>query len=48
MYEDYQQAAIPHKVIPIQQGLKPNVFNGEGADSLPHKVIPIQQGLKLK
>ena len=37
----------PHKVIPIQQGLKRDTISRviTGA-TLPHKVIPIQQGLK--
>ncbi len=38
----------PHKVIPIQQGLKRKLAAIFERDrKFPHKVIPIQQGLKL-
>ena len=36
----------PHKVIPIQQGLKQSTSEPIGDTFQPHKVIPIQQGLK--
>ena len=39
----------PHKVIPIQQGLKRRLSGSTKkgrSRSIPHKVIPIQQGLK--
>ena len=40
----------PHKVIPIQQGLKQKYTDAETESEAgrPHKVIPIQQGLKRK
>ena len=39
---------MPHKVIPIQQGLKlKDKWPEDLQERAPHKVMPIQQGLKL-